>query len=571
MGLVTDGGNSHNRVKSDNTTSEYYGVCLTSYKKWRASIVFEGTMHNLGDYDDVEEAVKIHDIYAVHFYKTGARLNTKNGEYFITKEEVDDIYKNGIPEKYKRVKRGENRELPQCIKNKGNRWWYEKTYNYETYRKSYASQEEAEEGLRQLIEQKDEAERLRRQEIENNIVRNEHGIAILYSRDTEGEINMELRVDDHVWKKFIHNSWSESYHNGMIYPHGYVDNVVSTLHIHTWTHFRGPIPEGMTVDHVNSEDPTDNRLANLRLANKSLQAHNTIREKKSCLRYKGISIGKGKFSLKYKNKYIDAYHYEEDAIREYNKLAKEEYGDDATLIEVGDTRTTLADYFSDLSLEFLESLNTVQELVQVFIMKPTWGKYAAIKMENFKEYKDLAMKFREGELENGVEDEIKSEDKPDNYTIEYIKKIKTVRGLRDLFRSKEHWRKNHEVYYHHITAASLEKFKNIAIVAKEDDMKQLKINGGFKLVVLRVQRPDIIKLESIEQLANIELPEVAPLAMTPMKALALSNQAARLIVPEISPQNDVQVTLHISSIKQQVSPNKIITLKINPVKCTNLI
>ncbi len=557
--LVTDGGNSHNRVKIDNTSCKYYGVSLTTYKKWCSAIVFQGIRYHLGEYDDIEEAVKIHDIYAVHFYKDGARLNTKDGEYFVNKEEVDDIYKNGIPEKYKRVKRGENRTLPQCIYNKGDRWWYDKTYNYKTYTKSYKSQEEAEEGLRELIAQKDEEERQRKIQIENNIVRNEEGIAILHSHNNEGEVNLELRVDDHVWRRFIHNNWSRS-RGEDTYVHGYVDNVVADLHTHIWRTFKGPIPEGMSVDHINSYDPTDNRLSNLRLGNRSLQAHNTIREKKSCIRFKRISIAGGKFSLKYKNKYVSSYYYEEDAIREYNRLAKEEYGDDAALIEVGDTKTTIDDYFSDLSLEFLESLNTVQELRQVFIMKPKWKKNSSeLNMENFKEYKSLAMKLREEELENDTdEEENRLKNQPDKYSVEFIKLIKTVKVIKQVFRDNEIWRKKYNVCYKHITGLTLEKYKSIAIEAKEDSKTEIKVNGGFKPVVLRVQRPDILKLESQEQLASIELPKIDPLKITPMKALSLSK------LEEVS--NPGILKPEVSNPGILKPEEKIITLKIVRVK-----
>jgi hypothetical protein len=522
--LNTDGGNSHNRIKKEGTTSKYYGVCLTSYGKWRSSIVFKGETYHLGEYDDEEEAVKIHDIYAVYFYRDFARINNKNGIYFITKEEVEDIYKNGIPEKYKRIKRGEDRDLPQCIYNKGENWFYVKKYDHVKYRKSFRTREEAEQGLADLIAEMDEKERKRKEEIENNIIRNNEGVAILYTRDNVGNINGEWPVEDFVWRKFIHYNWS--LHGE--YAHSYVDGVVADLHIHTYTHFVGPIPDGMSVDHVNSKDKKDTRLANLRLANRSLQTHNTIREKKSCSRYKGISIVEGKFSLKFCAKYIGSYYYEEDAVLEYNRLSKEKYGENATLIEIPEikTETTVADYFSDLSIEFLESLDTVGEIRQVFITKSYWGeKYSIINKEtinsdNYKEYRALAIKLRTEEIETGYQEEkilLKE------ISLEYIQSIKTVKALRNVFRDREEWRKAYDVYYHHITSESFEKFKNLAIKLKiKETTNILKPNINFKTIVCRIGEgeEEKVKIATAEDIKNIPLPKIENLPITPMKALS---------------------------------------------------
>jgi hypothetical protein len=61
---------------------------------------------------------------------------------------------------------------------------------------------------------------------------------------------------------------------GQISPGGYLRVTVPfpetgrqrhvLVHIVVWTHARGPIPEGLQVDHRNG-DPADNRLVNLRL------------------------------------------------------------------------------------------------------------------------------------------------------------------------------------------------------------------------------------------------------------------------------------------------------------------
>jgi len=55
-----------------------------------------------------------------------------------------------------------------------------------------------------------------------------------------------------------------------------------------WTMLYGPIPEGMTIDHIN-RDPWDNRLSNLRLATKSENQRNRAASRRNKLRLKGVS------------------------------------------------------------------------------------------------------------------------------------------------------------------------------------------------------------------------------------------------------------------------------------------
>ena len=45
-----------------------------------------------------------------------------------------------------------------------------------------------------------------------------------------------------------------------------------------------------------------------------------------------------------------------------------------------------------------------------------------------------------------------------------------------MFRAKQHWIKNRNVKYKHITTATLEKFRQIAIECKLEDIKQLHWN-----------------------------------------------------------------------------------------------
>ena len=308
--------------------------------------------------------------------------------------------------------------------------------------------------------------------------------------------------------------------NGKIYAQGSIDGFMASLHIHIWTHFVGPIPEGMTVDHIISEETTDCTFENLRLATKSLQSHNTVQPKKGCRRYKCIDMDRGMFILKFKGINYGRYYYEEEAIREYNRLATEEYGEDANLIpDPGNTRTTVADYFSNLSVEFLESLDTAQEIKEVFHIKKNWGISGdEVTKVNYKHYRDIAIKLRKEEIETPV-----AEEKFPDFSIEYIQSIKTVIAISNLFRERPDWKKRHKVALHKIRVANLEEYKALAVQSKQEELERLPVNDKFKPIVSRIDPNEekILKVGTAEDISKIELPSVPDIAITPMKLLKI--------------------------------------------------
>lgn len=487
--ITTDGGNNHNRIKSKNTSSEYSGVSKTSYNKWRSYISFEGKKYHLGEYDDIFDAVKIRDIYAVFFYKECAKLNIKDeGDFFLTGEEINDIYTKGLPEKYQRIKRGEDRELPQCIYKQECSWYYDKTYDYVNYRKSYNTLEEAIEGLNILVKEMEEKEQQKRLEIENNIIRNSRGIAVLYTYDREGDKNGEWLVDDDVWKACIHYSWSRT----RDYAQSCINGVWIQLHVHVYKSFMGIVPEGTIVDHIKSDAKNDTRRSNLRVATYSLQAHNCIRKTKSVLNSKCIHLSSGGFELKFMGKYIDKYFYEEDAMRRYNEEAFKQFGENALLFDIPDTKTTAFDYFSNITLEFLERISTVEDVKEIFRTKNNWKskcnvKLHLINLDNYEDYKKLAIRCLNEDIENN--NVANAQDIKNKYSLEYIENLKQYSGVKKLqqvFRDRFDWRRLYSVSLHHIRFENFEYYKQIAIKAKKDELESGKqINSNC--VILKIK------------------------------------------------------------------------------------
>lgn len=525
--LATFSENSHNRVKPEGCSSIYSGVSLVK-GKWRAAIAFKGETYNLGKYDNEEDAAKIRDVYAVHFYKDIAHLNTKDGKYFLTQEEVADIYENGIPKKYKIKKKGEGRDLPKNITKRYNKWRYKISIRGIMYIQSYDSLEEAVEGLRELIEQKDEEEKQRKREIENNIVRNDKGVAILYTHDKDGNTTGEWRVNDNVWQIFIHDCWYQYTSNGATYAYSRRNGVLASLHVHTWITFKGPVPEGMTVDHINSKEKDDCTFENLRLANKSLQSHNQISEKTTIARFKGISIYRGNFVVTFRNKQYGTYYYEEDAVREYNKRAIEYYKENANLIpEPRKTRTTVADYYSNLSIEFISSLGTAGEIAELFYLNPNWGvKYNDVTAKNFKNFRDIAIKIISEQSVKGIVEEPVTFPK---FTSEYIRSIKTVTAITKVFRDRPDWKQRHRISFSYIYVSNLEEYKDLALQSIHEEFENFPANNDFKPIVSKIVKDEekFIKVGTEEDISNIKLPAVADIKITPMKALKLAiSQAA---------------------------------------------
>lgn len=72
----TCGGNSHNRIKNDGTSSKYFGVSYdNNYSKWSASIKKDGKCYNLGLHDTEIEAALIYNMKATELYGVHANLN----------------------------------------------------------------------------------------------------------------------------------------------------------------------------------------------------------------------------------------------------------------------------------------------------------------------------------------------------------------------------------------------------------------------------------------------------------------------------------------------------------------
>ena len=163
------------------------------------------------------------------------------------------------------------------------------------------------------IANKNEEERIK------NIPRNGDGIAIIKMK-----CGLECTVDDHIWPIASKYVWNAS--KAVIRPIGNVDGVRVYLHRYIYETFVGPIPEGMTVDHIKSDQILDVRIVNLRLANNSLQQHNRLLKSRD-EKYRCVYFSNGSFHV-----YVSGIHYgtfetAEEAALKANEINTEKYGD----------------------------------------------------------------------------------------------------------------------------------------------------------------------------------------------------------------------------------------------------
>jgi hypothetical protein len=124
-------------------------------------------------------------------------------------------------------------------------------------------------------------------------------------------------------------------HVGSINSSGYkqFEHKQKTYMVHRviWEWHNGPIPDGMTIDHIDI-NPLNNRIENLRLATQSQNAINTKTPKNNTTGYKGVlSTPSGKFQarLGYRGKklYLGLFKTAEEAAECVRQKSLELYGE----------------------------------------------------------------------------------------------------------------------------------------------------------------------------------------------------------------------------------------------------
>lgn len=354
--------NSQNKGKTDGCTSKYIGVYLNQWKKYVVRIASAtGIYTYLGLYENELFAATVYDCYAIKIYGIDAKTNNT-----LTDEIKEWIIVNDdIPEEYKK-KEKPKRDLPDNIS------LIDGKYRFRTQRdgvcvQRYASTLEAiikikEKFLREenMRLQMAEEERLR------NPTKNSQGQYII--KIIQPDKTIEVIVDEETWPELSKYSWCEN-------DGGYYVAMINKRHVsmHRYIYekyvLNSEIPKDLTVDHKNSSDKFDNRQSNLRLADRTLQAHNRNVYSTNPLNvFKGIEVKGGSFVVRIDSTHYGSYKTEEEAAEKANGVFIQKYGENAHLNVVDKTkRTTVDDKIRDneITKEYVEKIVTCEHLKEI--------------------------------------------------------------------------------------------------------------------------------------------------------------------------------------------------------------
>lgn len=332
---ATFGLNAQNRDKKPNCSSKYLGVSKDNRETitpWVVQMRINKKPTNLGSFEKEIDAAKMYDRYTIDYYKN-QEPQTNN---LLTLEEIVDIKTNGIPAAYRK----KIRTLPKYIRrSKSNQFLVVIKTPNQLYSKQCATLADAiilkNKYLDEIKETNAIEEKLK---VVPEITRNEKGLAIIFLGN-----KMPCVVEDDHWHDVNQYSWNCYLNsNGQFinYPTSTVNHEQVKLHRYIYEKYIGPIPDGKTVDHKDSTKILDVRLSNLRLADKSLQSHNTIKQKNTHDKYTGVIFKTGAYKTVINRVYYGTFQNAEEAAEKANQVFKSIYGDDAKLNVIDHSKKT---------------------------------------------------------------------------------------------------------------------------------------------------------------------------------------------------------------------------------------
>lgn len=346
--------------------------------RWRSGISFKGKSYNLGSYEDPLEAAQVYDAWAIHFHGTGARTNR-----LLSEEEKENIVKNGVPDKYVKTNRIVENPYPEGISiTRFGTFRFRRLRDGKEISKTVKTLEEAIkikiEWEAKWKEEDEEKERQRRQ----NITRNAQGIAVVMVKNKEEWI--ECLVDDIYWGELTQYSWACDQGKYVTARLPWTNQ--TRMHRIIYLGAAGEIPKDMTIDHING-NRFDNRLCNLRLADKSLQSHNRAKYTNNLTRFNGVHFTGFRYATVIGYRRVAHYDSEEEAALRANEEFIKIYGVNARLNVVPNTRTTKENRLplSMITREYIESITSIIEMKHLIrVLELNEGAKGDINLEKTK-------------------------------------------------------------------------------------------------------------------------------------------------------------------------------------------
>lgn len=355
---ATHAQNAQNRVKSQGTVSKFIGVRKNPKHGYHATIGFQNKTTYCGSFKEEVQAAKAYDVYAIHLYGIHAKTNG-----LLSDEEIDSIIENGLPSEYIKKKRS----LPPHIFQYGSKFKFEMQREGKSYWALVDTLDEA------MAEKTRILHKLHSESINKNYKRKKPKPVKITRDDQYRPIILATRagekfaiiVDGMYWKDLNLKSWS-------LDKGGYAKTRLTELdeysmHRYLWAKYKGPIPIGMTIDHINN-DRRDNRLDNLRLATRALQVHNQPKHDTSVDKYKGLHFKWPHYHVIIGGKSYGKFAWAEVAAEEANKVFASIYGKDARLNQiVRGEHTNCWNRIprSVITCKYIRSLEKIQDVICV--------------------------------------------------------------------------------------------------------------------------------------------------------------------------------------------------------------
>ena len=377
--------------------SDYKGVCKTRNGRYYASINYNKKQLYLGTRSTELDAAKLFDIYSVFYY----------GGYYVpnntlTEDDVNNILGYGLPEDLIR-----REEISDDIYiNESGQYYYEVFLYRKPYSETFDDLEEAKVArINKIREVTDRhIQEMEEEEEDIEIERNEDGQAIITLYDGEGNYLTETIVSEETWMETTRYSW---FLRDDGYVAGYVNGETVLMHRYLHERYKGKIPKGITVDHID-KIPLHNLLDNIRTATRSLQNHNRNKHKGSIIQtVRGVTINGNKFVVNNPNDGRFSFDYLEDASEKFNELSRKRYGAEAFLnppMPEGKTKVIDIIEEGDITEEYIQSIKHV-ELFKLIVKKKNWGgtkgkiKQSNVRAHNLEANKLIAIQLLREENE----------------------------------------------------------------------------------------------------------------------------------------------------------------------------
>jgi len=315
LSFVSASFNSHNQQKRKNTSSHYTGVHFAkdATKQWQVTCFGKYR----GCYDKEIDAAFAYNLAAVEVFGPNANLNdvAKPADFiqWVTSNNSEYVNMDGKKCKGLTIRRTKNGSI---------RYRATVSINGKMHDKQFTD-------LKQATEQYLAWKRLANEVkpiVEEEIPRNERGIALLPCKQYKSDIALMVQVDDNTYRSYVNYPCSLGASG---YPRICLNGTLQLLHRLV---MNAEPSRQLVIDHKD-RDKLNAQEVNLRVVSHSLNAHNRGKAKTTSSQYMGVSIIQTRYCVRMAKDGIYYYggQYADEQVAGWaaDQLAHELFGEDA--------------------------------------------------------------------------------------------------------------------------------------------------------------------------------------------------------------------------------------------------